>query len=149
MKIRTATRHDTEAIIDMLRQYRDHSPILMHRQTQDDHARRVLDHIFAGMGQIWLSEEQWGVTGMLIAMLNPNLWDPKILVLNELAYWVNPEARGSSAGYRLIQAYKAYAEEQKALGNIHAYTISKMVTSPDLKYERFGFAKIEEMWGVQ
>jgi hypothetical protein len=86
---------------------------------------------------------------MLIALKNPNVWDNSILVMNELAYWVNPESRGSSAGYRLIKAYQEYAEELKSQGKIKAYTISKMVTSPDLNYSRFGFNKIEEMWGVE
>jgi hypothetical protein len=75
--------------------------------------------------------------------------DPKILMLNELAYWVNPESRMSSAGYKLIKRYQEAAEELKQQNDIQAYTISKMVTSPDLKYDRFGFEKIEEMWGVQ
>jgi len=85
----------------------------------------------------------------LIAMRNPNVWDPKIMMMNELAYWVEPEHRGSTAGYKLIKKYKEYAEELKSNGDIQAYTISKMTTSPDLKYDRLGFEKIEEMWGVQ
>lgn len=133
----------------MLKRYREHSPIHLHRSTGDEHAREILNHIFAGLGVVFVSEEDWGITGMLIAMRNPNVWDPKIMMMNELAYWVEPEHRGSSAGYRLIQTYKAYADQLKAQGDIQAYTISKMTTSPDLKYDRFGFEKIEEMWGVQ
>ena len=149
MKIRQANQFDTERIIEMLKHYREHSPIHLHRATEDSHAREILAHIFAGLGIVFVSEEEWGITGMLIAMLNPNVWDPKILMMNELAYWVEPEARGTSAGYRLLKTYKECADELKAEGKIQAYTISKMVTSPDLKYDRFGFEKIEEMWGVQ
>lgn len=150
MKIRFADQWDTEEIIDMLLQYRQHSPIEAHKLTDDSHARAVLAHIFAGMGFVLVAEDaDKSLAGMLIAMKNPNVWDPKIMMLNELAYWVNPESRSSSAGYKLIKRYQEAAEELKQQNDIQAYTISKMVTSPDLKYDRFGFEKIEEMWGVQ
>ena len=150
MKIRLADLHDTEDIISMLKQYREHSPIHLHKATDDKHAREILAHLFAGLGFVLLAEDDdHKSVGMLIAIKNPNVWDPKILMLNELAYWVNPESRGSSAGYKLIVKYKELAQRMKDAGEIQAFTISKMVTSPDLKYERFGFEKIEEMWGVQ
>ena len=151
MKIRQADRWDTEEIIDMLKTYRSHSPIQLHHNLVDEeHPRRILDHIFAGLGVIFVAEDvDRSLAGMLIAMKNPNIWDPSILVMNELAYWVNPESRGSSAGYKLIKTYQQYAQELKEAGEIQAFTISKMSTSPDLKYDRFGFEKIEEMWGVQ
>ena len=150
MKIRFADVWDTEEIIDMLKRYREHSPIHAHKLTEDAHAREVLAHIFAGLGFVLVAENVDGkLAGMLIAMRNPNVWDPKIMMLNELAYWVNPEHRMSSAGYKLIKRYQEHAEQLKQSGDVQAYTISKMVTSPDLKYDRFGFEKIEEMWGVQ
>jgi N-acetylglutamate synthase-like GNAT family acetyltransferase len=150
MKIRFADVHDTESIIDMLMDYRQHSPIHLHKSTDNAHARDILAHIFAGLGVVFVAEDADGsLAGMLIAMKNPNVWDPKILMMNELAYWVNPESRGSSAGYKLIKRYQEYATEIKDAGEIQAFTISKMINSPDLKYDRFGFEKIEEMWGVQ
>jgi hypothetical protein len=150
MKIRFADVWGTEEIIDMLKKYREASPINLHKTTEDDHARAILAHIFAGLGIVLVAEDaDKSLAGMLIAMKNPNVWDPKILMMNELAYWVNPESRGSSAGYKLIKRYQEYADKIKDAGEIQAYTISKMITSPDLKYDRFGFEKIEEMWGVQ
>jgi len=150
MKIRFADVWDTEEIIDMLKTYREHSPLHFHRLTDDTHARLILAHIFAGLGVVLVAEDDdRSLAGMLIAMKNPNIWDPTIMMMNELAYWVNPESRGSSAGYKLIKRYQEYATKIKDAGEIQAYTISKMITSPDLKYDRFGFEKIEEMWGVQ
>lgn len=149
MKTRFADISDTETIIDMLKDYRKHSPIHLHQATDDTHARKVLAHIFAGLGFVIVAEEDGKVVGMLIALKNPNVWDPKILMLNELAYWVDPAHRGSTAGYKLIKHYKQVAEELRSSNQVQAYTISKMINSPDLKYDRFGFNKIEEMWGVQ
>jgi hypothetical protein len=66
--------------------------------------------------------------------------------MNELAYWVNPEARGTSAGYRLLKTYVDIATIMKNSGEITYFTVSKMINSPDLNYERFGFKKLEETW---
>lgn len=106
----------------------------------------MLNEIIVGRGIIYVADHFGTVVGMLIAMRNPNLWDPKILAMNELAYWVEPEQRNTSAGYKLLSAYRDYCEEQKTAGLIEYYTISKMINSPDIRYDRFGFNKLEEMW---
>ena len=146
MLVRMADKWDTDAIIDMLEQYKQESPLEFHKHTTDAHAKMILAQIFAGRGVAFVAEDSSNICGMLLALKNPNLWDPSVLTLNELAYWVNPENRGSSAGYKLIIAYKNYCEQLKAQGDIGYYTISKMVNSPDLDYGRFGFKKLEEMW---
>jgi N-acetylglutamate synthase-like GNAT family acetyltransferase len=66
--------------------------------------------------------------------------------MNELCYWIEPEWRGGTSGYRLLTAYKEHCDKLKSQGLIEAYTISKMVNSPDLDYGRFGFKKLEETW---
>jgi L-amino acid N-acyltransferase YncA len=146
MKIRLADVWDTEEIMTMLNHYRQSSPLAFHKKSSEVRARQILAQIFAGLGIVLVSEDDAGLTGMIIAIKNSNVWDEDVLVMNELAYWVEPEHRGTSAGYRLIKSYQEYCEELKAQGKIVAYTISKMSTSPDLKYDRFGFEKIEEMW---
>jgi N-acetylglutamate synthase-like GNAT family acetyltransferase len=145
--IRQASKFDTVEIIDMLRDYRMATPWARLAECDNEfHVRRLLAQIFAGGGVIFLSEHQMQVTGMLIAIKNPNIWDPELLVMNELCYWVDPDHRGSTAGYRLLKTYVDHCEQLKQQGQIESYTISKMVNSPDLDYGRFGFEKLEEMW---
>jgi hypothetical protein len=84
--------------------------------------------------------------GMIVALMNANVWDHSIRCLNELCYWVNPDARFGSSGYKLLKTYVEVGESLKKQGVIKYYTISKMVNSPDLNYERFGFKKLEETW---
>lgn len=144
--IRIATVWDQEDIIAMLEQYRNHSPLDFHKTTTDTSTRRLLTHIWAGAGVCFLSEDNDGIHGMLLAIRNPNIWNEQKYAMHELAYWVNPERRGSSAGYRLLKAYDEYCKNLKSQGSIEYYTVSKMVTSPDLDYSRFGFNRLEEMW---
>jgi len=146
--IRQATISDTEQIIAMLHRYKAASPLACHATATDDTARLIIKTIFEkNNGIILVSEDPAKqLNGMLIAIKNINIWDHTVFCMNELCYWVNPEARGSSAGYRLLKTYCEIGDLMKKDNEIAYYTVSKMVTSPDLNYERFGFGKLEEMW---
>jgi len=144
--IRIALPKDRTSILRMLNDYRQASPLEFHKTSDIEHAGKIVDAVIAGGGVCFVAEDSKCVHGMLLAIKNPNIWDPTVLALHELAYWVDPDMRGSSAGYKLLKMYRDYAQEQKTLGLIGYYTISKMVTSPDLDYSRFGFNKLEEMW---
>lgn len=145
--IRLANKFDTDHIIRMLKSYRSATPWKrMALCDNESYIRTMLNHIFAGKGVVFLSEREAEPVGMLIAIKNSNIWDPSLLVMNELCYWVDPEHRGGSSGYRLLAAYKEYCDDLKQQGAIEAYTVSKMVNSPDLDYGRFGFEKLEETW---
>jgi N-acetylglutamate synthase-like GNAT family acetyltransferase len=100
----------------------------------------------AGAGVIFVAEKNNQVIGMLAAVKNTSIWDPDLWVMNELCYWVEPEHRGGTAGYRLIKAYTEHCNQLRQQGEIEAYTISKMTNSPDLNYAKFGFEKQEENW---
>ena len=147
MKIRTADRFDFDIICDMLRNYRMATPWKRFASIDnEDWIKKLLTKILAGAGVAFIAEKDQQPVGMLLAIKNTNVWDPEIYLINELAYWVEPEHRGSTAGYKLIRTYVNYCTELKEQGAIEGFTISKMVNSPDLDYSRFGFEKLEEMW---
>ena len=64
----------------------------------------------------------------------------------EMGFTVEKKYRGGSVGYRLLKNYCDYGEQLKKQKRIDFYTVSKMVNSPDLKYQKFGFNKLEEKW---
>jgi hypothetical protein len=45
-----------------------------------------------------------------------------------------------------LKAYLEYANELKNSGRIKYFTLSKIANSPNLKYEKLGFRKIDENW---
>lgn len=145
--IREANKFDVDSIIEMLKHYREAAPLDVLRYADDEeYIRRMITEIIAGMGFILVSEKDSVPTGMLIAALIPNVWNPKTNQCSEVAYWVEPEHRGGTAGFRLISAYVKKCEEWKRQGKIHFYTMTKMNNSPNLKYNKFGFEKLEETW---
>ena len=144
--LRNATPYDIPVILDMLRHYRQATPVPFFEEIDDaEYITNLLTEIMAGKG-VALVAEKPHVVGMLLAVVMPSIWSPRHLLLTELAYWVEPEHRGSSIAYRLLKAYEQIGEQLKMEGRVQNYLISKMVNSPDLRYDRFGFRKLEEFW---
>ena len=141
--IRQANRFDKDAVIEMMLAFRDESPMAEILQNDDpEHYHRLLDNILAGQGVIFLAEG----AGLVMAMVAPSVWNAKVLVLHELAWYVVPEKRDGTVGARLLKAYIDYAKALKEQGRIRYFTVTKMVTSPDFNYEKLGFRKVDENW---
>jgi hypothetical protein len=84
---------------------------------------------------------------MLLAIKSPFMWDANKLIMSEIAYWVEPEYRGSTAGYRLLAKYVEHSDELKNNGVIVNYTMSQMV-GQKLDYSRFGMKPVETTWSI-
>ena len=108
----------------------------------EEYWNTMLDNIFAGQGVVFLEDNK----GLLMAMVLPTIWDNKTFALHELAWFVRPEHRNGSIGFRLFSSYLAHGKQLKENGRIAFFTVSKMDTSPNLKYEKYGFRKKDENW---
>ena len=138
--IRQATKYDKEEICEMMRLFRLEADLPEYQDVENiDH---LLTPIFAGQGVIFIEENK----GLLMAIIAPTLWSDKYLVMYELAWYVKPEHRNTTTGYRLFVSYLNYGKKLKEEKRIKFFTVSKMDTSPDLKYEKFGFRFKDENW---
>ncbi len=146
MIVRQASPFDIPVLLDMLRSYRSLTPLDFLSQADDvDYVTRLLTELMAGKGVVLVADND-GVVGMLIASIGPSVWSPKHFLMTELAYWVEPESRGGTAGYRLLAEYKKTGERLVKENRICNFLISKMSNSPNLQYQKFGFDKLEEFW---
>jgi GNAT superfamily N-acetyltransferase len=145
--IRSANKFDVPQIIEMLWNYHDSGTIKGLDVANDKSALNIVSMIVAGAGIALVSEKNNKLTGMLLAICVPYLWDNTKLVMNEVAYWVEPEHRGGTAGYRLLKQYTELCDDMKDQGRIQFYTISQM-EGQSLNYERFGFRPIEHTWSI-
>lgn len=144
--IREATPHDIPAIWKMLLKYREHMPYgLLQDADDEEYVTQMLTNLIAGQGLVLVAETS-SVIGLLVAGIMPSLWSRKHTMLTEFAYYVEPEHRGGTAGYRLLNEYLERGIKLKEDGRVRHIFMSKMVNSPDLSYERFGFRKLEEFW---
>lgn len=147
MKIRLANKFDSEKICEMLKHFRSQTPISELEHCNDkDYILKLLQQMFVGGGVIYVAEKEDQLVGMIMGIISHSIWDQNLLMLREMAFWVEPEHRGSTAGHRLISAYTKYAKELVSQNRIKVYTMTKMVTSPDLSFDKFGYKKTEEVW---
>jgi GNAT superfamily N-acetyltransferase len=147
MKIRYATKYDAQKIINMLWNYHDSGSIHGLTVADEKTALKILTHILAGAGVAILAEKNNEPVGMLLAFKTPFLWDNSKYIMSEIAYWVEEEHRGSTAGYRLLAEYVKYCEQLKEENMIINYTVSQM-EGQTLNYSRFGFKPIEHTWSI-
>ena len=141
--IRQATKYDKTQIIEMMKAFRAESPIdVLYAEDDPEHWDVMLTSIFAGRGAVFVEDGK----GLLLSMICPSIWSGRVFGLHELAWYVYPQHRGGMTGYRLVRAYVDYAQELKKAGRIGYFTLSRMVSSPAMKYEKLGFRKVDENW---
>jgi len=148
MKVRQANKFDLPEICRMLRSFRSKTPIdFMESCDNEPHIIKLFTHILAGAGvAIMAVDDNDKPVGIIAGIIDSNVWEPEFKVLRELMFWVDEDSRGSSAGARLIRAYNLAAEQLIAKERIKAYTMTKMINSPDLNFSRYGYRKSEEVW---
>lgn len=141
--IREATKYDKPQIIELMKLFRKESNIKQYQGLDNEpYWNTLLDTILAGAGIIYIEDN----VGLIMAIITPTIWCDKTFFMQELAWYVKPEHRNSSTGYRLLKKYVDYGNELKAQGRIAMFAMAKMVTSPDIKYGKFGFTKLDENW---
>jgi len=146
--IRHATIEDTPALVAMARefiQYGNH-PIFM-SITDEQLAQRVADLMSLGDAVTMLVAEVDGrVVGMLVGTLTAPWFAPSTVMAAELAWWVQPEARGTTVAVRLVKEYEAWAINHGAqiiamssLNNGEAERVANML-------RRMGYAQSERTY---
>lgn len=120
-----------EAPVEILNKFANHD---------SDYVASLLISIISGRGFIFVDDE---LNGMIIGIIAPNLWCPKILELHELAWWIKPEKRNCAIGGKLWIAFKNEAEKMLKDKKVQLVTVTKMATSPILDYEKRGFKLLD------
>lgn len=141
--IRQANKYDKIEIIEMMKLFRDEAEFPEIKDVDNEpYWNELLDNIFAGQGVVFIEEGK----GLIMALITPTIWCNKTYAMHELAWYVKPEERNTTVGYRLFVNYLNYAKQLKEQGRIKYFTMTKLDVSPNLKYEKYGFRKKDENW---
>ena len=71
------------------------------------------------------------------------MWLPRVKIMNELVWWVNPEHRNSSAGLRLLKEYTKIGEKMVKDKTISTFTMTLLENSPIKDLQKRGWTPIE------
>jgi hypothetical protein len=150
MKIRKAELQDFDRIMEMMIDFANSSPYEPQNEPEygDTYVRRLLCSFMAA-GCIFLAEHEDKIIGMLIAQIQPDSWLPHIKTMREIAWWVDPEHRMGSAGYKLLLRYIKYGKALQEAEEIQGFTLTNMEQSPDFNLEKRGWTPMERNYLYQ
>lgn len=134
-------------VYDMLAQFTTENPgvCLPADQGNFRHVSLVLFSIQnSGVG--YVSHNDQGLTGMILAQTISDVWIPEQRFLVELAWWVKPEYRGGLTGARLLKAYSKKADSMIAQNEIVGASMSTLTSSPELKLQRHGWNPTQQQY---
>jgi hypothetical protein len=141
--IRQANKYDKTEIKKMMLLFKDESQIEQYKNVNNEpYWDDLLNNLLAGMGVIYIEEGK----GLIMGVIVPTIWCNKTYALQELAWYVMPQYRGTSVGYRLFKKFVEHGNALKESGRIKFVVISRLPNSPDLKYGKHGFTKMDENW---
>ena len=150
MKVRNAQIKDYDDIKRLMIDFANFNPVedLRNPQYNFVHVNNVIDHILkTGIALVCVHHDR--VIGMLLATIQGDLWLPHVKRMTEVAWWVEEEYRGTSAGARLLNRYIAIGIEAKDKGHISTFTLTTLATTPDLKLEQRGWEAIDYNWAFR
>jgi len=79
--------------------------------------------------------------GLIAGVINPHPFNPDLDMATELWWWVTPDARGSSAGARLLDAFDQWADESGA--DLVSFTLESESPVNPRTLERRGYRLAE------
>ena len=144
MVVRGAVFDDYEAIKRFMIDFANANPFkgLHNPHYNDVYANRLIDKIRKN-GVALVAEKDGEIIGMLLAMVQGDIWLPIIKTMREVAWWVDPEHRGSSAGAKLLAEYTKVGDQLVDNNIISAYTITTLGMGDHLNLQKRGWSPIE------
>jgi GNAT superfamily N-acetyltransferase len=143
--IRNATEADVDTIVKMARHFIAFAPHAAVAEYTDEDlahaARSCMQH-----GLLIVAEQDGEIIGMLLGIVSGLWFAPRTLWASELAWWVEPAARGGTAGIRLVTAFQDWAREKGAkvvaMSSLHLDHDSRVGNV----LERMGFSPSEHTY---
>lgn len=140
MKVRDAVKEDIAFIVEEGIHFLEYYPANLMDNLDMGYLyslvdRLVTEHI------LLIAEEGERRVGMIAGYVTPHIYNPKIIGVQELFWWVLPEHRSSTAALKLFKAFEDAAEDA-GMAYIH---MTSTVYTPTLSklYQRFGYKPVE------
>lgn len=144
--IRLATRSDLETIHALVLEFLTDTAYNQHTGDIDHVHIKKLCYAVIETGKVWLYEHKGVAVGLLIAILEQNLWMPTKVSLRELVWYVREEYRRTPAGGRLFIEFCRHGEELLLNKQIDGYFTTRMNSTASYDLEKRGFREVERLF---
>ena len=144
MRVRRANYEDKKAFVRQAEAFFAASP-MSERAVFDEHgfAKFYDKALESDTVAFWVVDRGGEIVGISGAMTFPLYFAPTIKIAQELFWWIEPEARGTSAGKQMMFEIEGWAEQ---VGASHLFMIAlenDRSKAMERVYGRNGFAPIE------
>jgi len=137
--IRSITAEDKSRVMELIYSFKEETES---DEISDDSVRSLLDHIIEcedGVGLV-LCEGSL-IVGTILGAIQQHVYNPSLLILIELVWYVSPDKRKSLSNIKLL---KHFEEEGRLKGANQSYvTLRENMKDVSKIYERLGYTKQE------
>lgn len=142
--IKHADIQDYDHVIYMLKNFANSAPVqAWHDPVYDDRRVRNMLLDIQRNGCVIVATVDNKPAGMLIARVMEDTWLPHIKTLKEMAWWVEPEHRGTTTGYRLLKEYVNTGKRLRDADVIQNFTLTLLKDSPAFDLAKRGWCEVE------
>jgi len=134
--MRVATRHDIPDCKRLLRLYSEELGVRALQTHNEAHVEQLLHEMIAGKGFVLIDAQ---ARGMLAAAVTRNFWNPAIVELQEVCFFVAQQFRDTTIGGRLWLRFNALASEMLASGRVAMVFCSR---NHGLRIESYGYKSL-------
>lgn len=111
--VRKATAEDFERILPLAHRFFEASKYGREMAFDDVSFKQTFDHLISGEdGVFFVAAEDGEIVGLAGALAYPFYFNSAHKTGQELFWWVDPDARGSSVGVSMFDALECWAREQ-------------------------------------
>ena len=144
LNVRKATIEDLPQYVVLAQEFHAASP--MHGAIAFDPEGD--SNFFTGAAQnpnigLWLAESDNKVVGITGAINYPLYFSPNSNVVQELWWWLTPDARGTGAGAKMFDCIKIWAKEKNASAMFMIALEDDRAGKMEKLYRRAGFKPLE------
>lgn len=144
MLVRKATEADLNKYVTLAQAFHAASP--MHGVVEFDpegYGQFYLSSLQNESIGVWLAELNDEIVGISGAIAYPLYFSPSAIVVQELWWWLTPDARGSGAGAAMFKQIEAWAKERSASALFMIALEDDRAQKMEKLYSRAGFRPME------
>lgn len=148
MNIRKINKFDLPYFLHVARKVQNMEFIPEGKTVIDNHLSSLFNTIIHGGGIGYIAESEQPI-GIVLGIINENLWVPKMFVLSQILLFVDEEWRNTKAGYKLLTIYNEGTEELIKNNRIESSIIHAAEPLYDVDFSRFGYKVSEKIWELE
>jgi GNAT superfamily N-acetyltransferase len=142
IKVYRAQFNDIPVILPMLREFAQFalpSAAISLYPSTDEEAAVILGN-FIGHHAFLVAKDGAEIVGFIAGAVSPHIFNPRIRVLTELFWWVDPKHRGTRAGLLLLESLKDWS---KHFADVFIMTLESHSPVNPRTLEKRGFRHFE------